>query len=85
MHELTIKYGVSDSEMEKNHKLKWQFRREHKKLKESNKRCFPLPFKVQLVWLPTVIIPTPRDRVERQSKHRSWRCRSRKWSYRHFF
>jgi len=69
MHELAIKYGVSDPEMEKNHNLKSQFRREHKKLKESKKAVFS-PFKVQLVWLPTVIIPTPKDGVKRQSKHR---------------
>jgi hypothetical protein len=38
MHELAIKYGVSDPEMEKKiHNLKSQFRREHKKLKESKK------------------------------------------------
>ena len=69
MHELAIKYGVSDPEMEKNHNLKSQFRREHKKLKESKKSGF-FPFKVQFVWLPTVIIPTPKDGVKRQSKHR---------------
>jgi len=39
MHELAIKYGVSDPEMEKkkNHNLKSQFRRENKKVKESKK------------------------------------------------
>ena len=43
MHELAIKYGVSDPEMEKKiHNLKSQFRREHKKLKESKKVGFPL-------------------------------------------
>ena len=40
MHELAIKCGVSDPEMEKNHNLKSQFRWEHKKLKESKKKLF---------------------------------------------
>ena len=70
IHELAIKYGVSDPEMGKKiHNLKSQFRRELKKVKESKKK-WGFPFKVRLVWLPTVIIPTPRDGVKKQSKHR---------------
>jgi len=61
--------GYQIRRWKKNHNLKSQFRREHKKLKESKKSGF-FPFKVQFVWLPTVIIPTPKDGVKRQSKHR---------------
>ena len=70
MCELAIKYGVGyqSRRWKKIHNLKSQFRREYKKVRKSKKVGFPL--KVQLVWLPTVIIPTPRDGVKRQSKYR---------------
>jgi translation initiation factor 2B subunit (eIF-2B alpha/beta/delta family) len=48
MHKLAIKYGISDPEMEKNHNLKSQFRKGHKKLKESNKSAFPLQSAIDL-------------------------------------
>ena len=61
-------WGIRAGDGKKIYNLKSQFRREYKKVKKSEKVGFPL--KVQLVWLPTVIIPTPRDGVKRQSKYR---------------